>query len=761
MPPPTQRFSAAELTSLEHAFAADPTSESYRPLAEAYLALGRFMEAMVVCKKGVKAHPEDPSPRVLLSRVYADQGKDRKALEELQAVLQAWPAFAAANRMAGALHLRLGERDAGIVALQRALEAAPGDAETIALLAKNGIAVAAPAPVAPVAPRASAPSAAPRPGAPVAPRTTGAALPRAAAGVAPRAAAPQAPAAYELEQPIPTPPPVKTASSAYADALAEKYATREFSLESLEKGRGVKKKSKSTAIVTVALAAVVVAGLGGWAVFTHQRKTKIETIDKLIKEAQGLLERDAWPAYKEAAAKSAEVVELDDKVLSGHAYLAWVDTVRWAEHAEGDAVRDEAQKALAAGKALGKHSHLVAAEAFLRYFSNDAAGGVEVLQGVLGGDEGSQSPFLMGVLGALQLASGDLDAARDTLTKAQKANPGDARLAQLLAEQFRRRGIGYELQASGMFDLALRIQKDHVPSLLGKSLILLDRGQLDEAVKGAERTLDPRIESSPRQRALALMIRASVRHAQGKAAEAAADEAEAAKLDPRSAELPFLLGRRKLRDGDAAGAVEAFKRAIALDAKRVTFYVDLVQALLAQDGGAKKAVDLLQGAVAKLGDHPRLALLLGQAYMAQGDADRAQGQFERSIQLGRPFPDARVALAKLRLSQKNVGQALAELDLAIREYGAGGAGGAARAYVEMAEAEKSRNAKRELVAGYYDEALKRDPVNCDALWGAARLQLDADKKVDEASRGRLDAYAKSCPRAPHAAEAEKLAAGGK
>src|SRR5512134_3307510 len=109
MPAPTQRISAAELASLEHAFAADPTSDAYRPLAEAYLALGRFMEAMVVCKKGVKAHPEDPSPRVLLARVYADQGKDRKALEELQAVLQTWPAFGSANRMAGALHLRLGE----------------------------------------------------------------------------------------------------------------------------------------------------------------------------------------------------------------------------------------------------------------------------------------------------------------------------------------------------------------------------------------------------------------------------------------------------------------------------------------------------------------------------------------------------------------------------------------------------------------------------------------------------------------------------
>jgi tetratricopeptide (TPR) repeat protein len=749
MPPPTKQFSAAEITALEHAFASDPSSDAYRPLAEAYLALGRFMEAMVVCKKGVKAHPEDPAPRVLLARVYADQGKDRKGLEELRAVLQAWPAYADANRMAGSLHLRLGERDAGIAALQRALDASPGDAETVALLQKNGVTVSAAPAAPPVAPRAA-------PAAPAAPRTTGAAMPRAQAP-APSRAAPGAPAAAAKpvpvveEQPAPTPVPGKGAGSAYADALAEKYATREFSLESLEKGRGVKKKSKTTAVVTIALAGVVVLALGGFAVYTHQRKTRIETIDKLLKETQGLLERDAWTAYKDAASKCTEVVQLDPSLLAGHAFLAWVDAVRWAEHAEGDAVRDEAQKAVVAGKAQGKHAHLVAAEAYLRWYGGDRAAGLEVLQGVLGGEDGSQSPFVMGVQGALQMAGGDLDAARETLTRAQKANPGDARLAQLLGEQFRRRGAGHEQQAIGMFDLALRVQKDHLPSLLGKSLVMLERNQYEEALKGAERTLDPRLEASPRQRALALAIRASVEAAAKKAQEAAADEAEAAKLDPRSPELPLLAGRRKLRDGDAAGAVEAFQRAIAIDPKRVAFYADLVHALLAQDGGPKKAIDALQGAVAKSGDHPRLAQLLGEAYAAQGDTDRAQGQFERAIQLGKPWPDARVGMARMLLSQKKVGQALAELDLAIKEYGPGGAGGAARAYVEMAEAERSRNAKASVVADYYEKAVKSDPANCDALWGALKSTSDATK-----SKGWAEEYVKACPHGTHAAEATAL-----
>src|SRR5512136_2357802 len=126
MPPPTKPLTAAVLSALEHAFAADPASDAYRPLTEAYLAASRFMEAMVVCKKGVKAHPDDPAAKVLLARVYADQGKDRK---ELGGVLAAFPTFVAANRLAATLHFRLGEREPAEAALRRAIEAAPDDAE--------------------------------------------------------------------------------------------------------------------------------------------------------------------------------------------------------------------------------------------------------------------------------------------------------------------------------------------------------------------------------------------------------------------------------------------------------------------------------------------------------------------------------------------------------------------------------------------------------------------------------------------------------
>src|SRR5687768_7172530 len=137
MPPiTTKTLSPAELAKLEHAFATEPASEAYKPLAEAYLGMGRFMEAMVVCKKGVKAHPTVPDPRILLARVYAEQGKDKKALEELAGALQVAPTDKSVLRMTGALQMKTGEAEAGKANLLKAYEADPNDPETQAALAQ-------------------------------------------------------------------------------------------------------------------------------------------------------------------------------------------------------------------------------------------------------------------------------------------------------------------------------------------------------------------------------------------------------------------------------------------------------------------------------------------------------------------------------------------------------------------------------------------------------------------------------------------------
>src|SRR3990172_3619152 len=286
------------------------------------------MEAVVVCKKGVRAHPDDPAPKVLLARVYAEQGKDRKALEELGAVLAAFPTFVAANRLPATLHFRLGEKEPGEAALRRAAEAAPDDPEVRALLSKHGVIAppqaqverSPPAPAAPGAPIAGGP--------PVAPR------------VAPGGAQQGAPERSE-DVPLPTPVPSQRAPDvAYAEALAEKYATQKYQLPG-EKG-GAKRSHRGMLFGTIGLAAALALTLGGWALYSMARKERIEAIDRLLKDVRVQVERDTYPAYQQAAKGAAEILEKDADSLAGHAFLAYIDALRWAEHGEGDSAKREA-----------------------------------------------------------------------------------------------------------------------------------------------------------------------------------------------------------------------------------------------------------------------------------------------------------------------------------------------------------------------------------------------------------------------------------
>jgi Tfp pilus assembly protein PilF len=553
----------------------------------------------------------------------------------------------------------------------------------------------------------------------------------------------------------------RAAGEAYANALADKYGTSAFELE--RAGKAPRRRGGKAAILgSLGLAVVLAVALGGWAYLSKARKEQAEAIDKLLKETQELIGRDSAAGYRQAAEKAGEILKLDGDSLAGHAFLAYVDAIRFAEHAEGDAVKVESVRQVEAARKLGPHSHLIAAEAYLRAASGDAAAAIAELKGTLE-DPARQTALLNGTLGILLMNAGDLDGARERLAQAQKTNANDVRIAQHLAEQYRRRGEGFEQQADAVYQLALRLQKDHVPSLLGRALLLLDRGLYEQAGLLVRQALAGG-EASTRQQALAQAIQGSLLFAQGKAAEGMAAEKKALELDPANPDLPWLIGRRQLRDGDAAGAVASIQRAVNGDGKRVAFYVDLTQAYLASEGGALKATALLQKATARVGDHPRMALLLGDAYRAAGDADRARGQYERAVDIAKKggglFPDARVALARLLRDQNNVPQALAALDLAITEYGQGSPGGAAAAFVEMAETERSRGARPDVLFALYVKALEKDPARCEALWGAGKLGHAAAGGLDEASRPRLERYVQLCPRAPNVEAARALLAAG-
>jgi cellulose synthase operon protein C len=755
MAAPTKHLAPAELAALEHAFAADPSSEAYRPLTEAYLAAGRFMEAMVVCKKGVKAHPESTVARVLLASVYAGQGKDRKALEELQAALESHPNDLVAGRMVGALYMKLGEKEQGVAALQRAALAAPEDPETRAELKKWGVAM--PAPPLPSEPPRSQPPVLTRA---VAPAKT--APPQPPASAPPAAAQVAAPAA----RPAPSPQPARPAPGRdldYARQLAEKYTTQEFHLSSGKTGEipiAVRRKGPGLK-TTLLLLVVLAAALGGWWAFTSWRKSRDAEIAKLLKDAGELTAKDSFASYQQASKLCEQVLERDRDSLAGHAYLAYIDVLRWGELGEGEALREEAKKHVEAAKRRGeRHSHLIAAEAYLQFFGADPKGAIRTLEAVLKGPDAGTSGLLYGALGVIQMQSGDLDAAKDSLTTARKFADRDVRVNQMLAEQYRRRGLGYELQAITFYEAALRLSPDHVPSLLGVSQMLVVRDQYDEALRRIEKVLQAG-DASPRQLALAHVIKSSVLYARGKTAEGAGEEQQALVLDPSNPDIHDLIGRRMLRDGNAAGAIESVQRAVDMDPQRVAFYVDLAAAMMHRKEGAKQAVAALQKANARLPDNPRMVKLLGDAYRADGDFDRARAEYERAISIEKRFPDARLALARMWRERKDWGHALDELDKAAKEYGEGTTGGAAQAYVEMAEIEAERGSPFDVPDELYKKALRADSTNCAALWALGRERANPKSRVHDKDLAKqmLADYGRLCPRGPHATEAASLVSG--
>ncbi len=90
----------ADIPSLELAFTRQATLDTCLPLCAAYLAAKRYMEALVVCKKGMKLAPaDDPRGRLMLCQIYIDQGKMPRAEAELQRLLKEFPGLAEAKQL--------------------------------------------------------------------------------------------------------------------------------------------------------------------------------------------------------------------------------------------------------------------------------------------------------------------------------------------------------------------------------------------------------------------------------------------------------------------------------------------------------------------------------------------------------------------------------------------------------------------------------------------------------------------------------------
>src|SRR5215813_11851828 len=556
-PTPAKTLSPQELAKLESAFNSNPGSDAYRPLAEAYLAAGRFMEAMVVCKKGVKAQPNRPDPRLLLARVYSEQGKDKKALDELQGALGVAPADRGVLRALADVQMRSGDAAAGKATLQKVWDLDPKDPETAAAFTQWKIEM--PKPPAPPEP----------PPAPAAGLQRGAAprLGEVSAGAGPAQMAQRTRSINGMPVQRTAPPRVDFDDDIAVPQTKKGHATR--------------------FIISVVAAIAIIGGWYGWGQWRASRDIKLK---KALKEASEQLRHDSFASYKKATDAATAALDIDPKSALAHGYLAYAYAIRWGEHGDGDDARRFAEEHLAAVRKSGDQDSRFAdaAEALLAAYAGKGTQALASLESKIKAldEKGQTSAFLNLTQGIIQMQLGDLEKARDSLEKAQAAAPSDPRVYAALGTLHRRRGDART--ADQNYGFALRYEKDHPESLLGRALLALDSDNavaFPAAAINLKKLLDADPPPSPRQLAVAHLARAllvsrvqaaiaalpadagkRLADATGVPPDRASATALAAKedeegfaLDRNNPELHLLRGKRLLVEGQIEAAVREMR----------------------------------------------------------------------------------------------------------------------------------------------------------------------------------------------------------
>jgi tetratricopeptide (TPR) repeat protein len=770
MPPATKTLSQAELTKLEHAFATDPVSEAYKPLAEAYLGMGRFMEAMVVCKKGVKAHPNRPDPRILLARVYADQGKDKKAVEELNAAMQIAPTDKGVLRMMGALQIKTGEADAGRANLLKAFEADRTDAETLEVMGKHGVTVPRePEPVAPPPPP-PAPVVVAAPVAVTQPNT-------------PAAEGSHAPASSSQQAQAPARKAAATARPAQAQARPPQR--REYEEESVSEATELPARRKSSSssgssramfFLLIFIVPLSAAGYYGWGQY---KAKQIRDANKLLRDATDKLKTDTFAAYQVAIKAAEDALSVNasaDTNRIARGLLAYGYTVRWGEHQHDSDNKEHALSNIKAGiESKDQSNYLAAADALFDYYDGKGAEALKKIDERIKTAEADKKQVSIFYLtqGLILMNTGSLDDARTSLERAQIIAPDDPRVFVALGNLQRRRGA--DMVALTAFNNALKYTRNsHPDALLGTANLILDQDNPGKGYITASQYVKTLLEMepppSPRELAEAHFVKALLisrvtadlpqfkdeafkkeladktgvsGDKSAAAKEIDREEKEGLGLDRSNPELSLVKGRRLAAEGKIDEAAVELRKAIELNGTAAQYHVELAKVLMRKDGGDPAAEEVLKKALSLVPNSPKLLTMLGQVQARQKKYGDAEATLEKATSDEKARnPDARFLLGKLlRDDKKDYERAIKLIDRSAGEY-FNDTSMAATAYDELGVTLELRNkdGDKDRARGAYEKAFGFDkeypPVLCHYAKFLTKLN---DAKEKDKLKGLTDA----------------------
>jgi tetratricopeptide (TPR) repeat protein len=132
---PKKVNNAAEIDRLARAFAKEPRSKAFIPLAEEYGKAAMWEVAAAVLEDGLKTYPGFITAMVALGRAYDQMNQPVKAQVILEEAIKLSPDNLRAHRTLAKLYAAQGAKDAAIQSCSVILALHPQDQETLALRA--------------------------------------------------------------------------------------------------------------------------------------------------------------------------------------------------------------------------------------------------------------------------------------------------------------------------------------------------------------------------------------------------------------------------------------------------------------------------------------------------------------------------------------------------------------------------------------------------------------------------------------------------
>jgi tetratricopeptide (TPR) repeat protein len=267
----------------------------------------------------------------------------------------------------------------------------------------------------------------------------------------------------------------------------------------------------------------------------------------------------------------------------------------------------------------------------------------------------------------------------------------------------------------------------HKDKVLARAARLRRAGVLHAIGKRVEahQILDAMLHASPRDAELRVM-KARLLLSEGAPGDAALHAREAVSAQPGAPEAHYVSGVVALARGSLAEAVRAFETVVRINPRAVPAHMQLARIHLASREPAK-AVTAAERASREQPRDPSAAALLVQGLRAQGNADRAAHELERSLSHSPYAPALLLEKGWLALSSRQMTAARSAFEAALR---AGGADAGARSGLVATDlAERKIDAARTRVRAWRIEA----PTDPALKVLAARVEI-AGGALDEASR---------------------------